>query len=161
MTGFLITWRGVSLRKLSQIAGRMISGSNRERSFKRVSAMLVNLSCLSQKVLDDRTERQRGKESQRPDDDDDADEQHDKKRSVGREGAQAFGHSFLSDERAGHRHRGNDHQETTRKHRQTETYVEPWRVRVQAGEGGTIVAGGATIRVENFTKAVRASVIER
>ena len=79
MTGFLITWRGVSLRKLSQIAGRMISGSNKERSFKRVSAMLVNLSCLSQKVFNDRTECQRREESQRPDDDDDADEQHDEK----------------------------------------------------------------------------------
>src|SRR5256886_11587112 len=159
MTGFLITWRGVSLRKLSQIAGRMISGSSKERSFKRVSAMLINLSCLSQKVLDDRTECERGEESQRPDDDDDADEQHDEKRSVGREGAQAFRHRFLTDERAGHRHRGNDHQETPSEHRQTETHVVPGRICVQAGKGGTIVARGAAISVENLTEPVRASVI--
>ena len=34
MTGFLITCCGTSLRKLSQTAGRTISGSNNERSFK-------------------------------------------------------------------------------------------------------------------------------
>src|SRR6266540_3898362 len=55
MTGFLITCCGASLRKLSQIAGLMISGSNNERSFKRVSAMLVNLSCIGQEMFDDRT----------------------------------------------------------------------------------------------------------
>src|SRR6266850_1970188 len=31
MTGFLIMWRGLSFLKLSQTAGTMISGSNRER----------------------------------------------------------------------------------------------------------------------------------
>ena len=47
MTGFLITCCGASLRKLSPTAGHTISGSKSERSLKRVSAMLVNLSCLS------------------------------------------------------------------------------------------------------------------
>src|ERR1044071_4656938 len=98
ITGFLITWRGASLRKLSHTAGPMISGSKSERSFRRVSAaMLVNLSCLSQKVFDDGPEGQSREESQRADDDDDADEQHHKQPPIGRKSAQTFGHGFLTD----------------------------------------------------------------
>jgi hypothetical protein len=73
MTGFLMTFWGASFRKLSQIAGRTISGSKSERSFKRVSAMSINLSCRGHKMFDDRPKRKRGEEGQRADDDNDTD----------------------------------------------------------------------------------------
>src|SRR5262245_50731101 len=65
MTGFLMTFCGASLRKLSHTAGRMISGSKSESSLFMESAILKDLSILSQKVLNNRTKRQGREEGQR------------------------------------------------------------------------------------------------
>ena len=98
MTGFFISVRGFSLRKLSHSArftiGRIEqrAGPSPPRAARpRVRGcwcfvcMLISSPQLLREALDDRSERERREERQRPDDHDDPVQQADEERLVGRE----------------------------------------------------------------------------
>src|SRR5450631_1234962 len=93
MTGFLASVMGLSLAKEARLARLTISGSKSGRARLRFFGIRdvvsetgggdVSILVPKQEMLDDGTERKRGEEGQRADDEDGSDQQSDKERAVG------------------------------------------------------------------------------
>src|SRR5215471_12825159 len=159
MTGFFATCAGVSLRKLSPMAGPRMVLSNSESCRVVTVAMSVDLALLSEEVLDDGAEREGGEEGESADDDDDAREQACEERPVGGEGAWTGRSDLLVHHAAGDRHDRDDHEEAAEEHRDGSRDVVEGVAR-EAGEGRAVVARLAREGVERFAQPVRAGVVE-
>ena len=112
-------------------------------------------------MFDDGSECERREEGETADDQDHADDEADEEAARGGEGSGGRRHRFLGGERAGDRHRRNDHPEAADQHRDGAGDVVEEDVAGEAGEGRTVVAGLRDVGVENFGEAVRPGIGHR
>src|SRR5580704_5080624 len=174
MTGFLASVFGLSLTKDSMVARRTISGSNSGRERLRLLGINDVLSVMrdgggdanaamlapEKEMLNEGAERKGGEEGQCAHDENGADQQPDKERTVGRKRSGCGGQLLLGGEAAGGCKQGNEKQEAAEEHSQAEREVVPGSVSGETGEGAAIVAGGADNRVKDFSKAMRTGIGE-
>src|SRR5215471_4418756 len=124
MTGLLISVRGSSLTKAWPIAGTTMAGSNsvvegvRLRSFEvSMTALRKSEQGIARQGLGDRAQDQRREEGEAAHDQDHADQEPDEQAPRGGKRAARGRYDLLLRERAGDRHRRNDHPEPTDQHR--------------------------------------------
>ena len=115
---------------------------------------------MHQQMLDDRTQRDAGKERQRADHDYGRHQQAHEERAMCRQRAGRCRHSLLRGQAARRRQRRNDEQEPPEQHREAERQVVPGRVGGDAGERAAVVPGAARVRIQNLAEAVRAAVVQ-
>src|SRR5579872_1036564 len=174
ITGFLAIVLGSSLAKAAPMAGSTIFGS----SIVATGMRLFNLTTGSMEVtpkkdrsergagihrqmLDDRAKRQRREESEAADDEDHADHEADEQTAGGREGAARGRNGFLPRQRAGHRHRRNDHEKPADEHRARKRQIVEERVRREPGKGRAVIASRRGVGVKHFGEAVRPGIVHR
>src|ERR1035437_7981448 len=162
MTGFFIIRAGFSLVKASTAARERIARSRREVGFVRVTVASPSeeLSGAHQEMLHDGAQRKGGEEREGADDQDHADEEHDEDRPVHGKGSDGLRHFLLRRKRSRDAQQGDDHQEAAEEHREAQGHVVEVRVRVQPGEGATVVPRGAREGVEDLGEPVRPRVVQ-
>src|ERR1700684_2761149 len=173
ITGFLAISLGSSLTKAEPIAGHTIFGSSMVATGIRLLAfcttsMEVTPSDRSEQgvgahrqVLDDRAERERREEGETADDEDDADDETDEQAPGCRQRAGRGWNRFLASERARHRHRRDDHEETADEHRASECQIIEERVAGEPAKRRAVIARCRRVGVEHFRKAVRTGIVHR
>ena len=148
-------------KKRGQIVGSRLGWRDFGRRHQSVGIELEQLSLMHQEMLDDRTQRERGKEGQRADDNDSAHQQPDEQRAV--RGKCSAGDRRLFSSPPGFRPRPAA--ECMNRKRPISMakpmrQVVPGRVRVDAAERAAVVAGAAGVGVQNFREAVRSAVVQ-
>src|SRR5579875_3520793 len=113
-----------------------------------------------QKVLDNGAEGKRREKGERADDNHDAHEQAHKKAAVSGQRAAGRRNMLLGRQAARHRQHRNDHQETAHEHGQADREIVPGRIGVQSCESAAVVSGSAGEGIQDFTEAMRPSVIQ-
>src|ERR1035437_7082254 len=113
-----------------------------------------------QEMRQDGAQRKGGEEREGADDQDHADEEHDEDRPVHGKGSDGLRHFLLRRKRSRDAQQGDDHQEAAEEHREAQGHVVEVRVRVQPGEGATVVPRGAREGVEDLGEPVRPRVVQ-
>src|SRR5665213_2018251 len=185
ITGFFTSVRGSSLRKAPHTAGtssarsssaigcrlrlktRLLGGS------ETIGEMLVMMvvpreTCCSRArigralghrdLLDHRPESDGGEIGEPADDEDDADQQADEERPLGREGAGRRRQELLLRQRPGDREQGDHEDEPAHEHRRRQRRIVEEGVGGDAGERAAVVAGGRGEGVEDLAEAVRPGI---
>src|SRR5262245_11187138 len=159
MTGLRTCMRGSSLRNESTSAPRTVVGSNSERALACVDMREGVLASGGQhQLLDDRSQRERRDEGERPNDDDDADQHRDEERRVRRERPGARRHELLPRQRAGDGERGDGEPVARHQQRDAAEQVVEGNVGVEAREGAAVVVAHGAEGVEDLAEPVRARV---
>src|SRR5215470_20401706 len=154
MTGFLAISRGSSLRKESAMARERIALSARDFFRICVTGSIFDASedfaGLQEQVLENRAETQSGKEGESAYDENRGDEQAAEESAGDGERADRFGDGLLFCEAAGDGDDGNDHEEAAEELSCGRGGVVPGCVGGETAEGGTVIAGGGDVGVENL-----------
>src|SRR5579875_733065 len=156
MTG-LRTWcRGSSFQTARRMARRTIAASRSGRALRWLADMRASVD--EHEVLDQRTERQRRQEGERPHDEHDADQQRDEERGVRGQRARPHGHELLLRERARDGERRDREPVARGEHLHPPEEVVEGGVGVEAGEGAAVVVPHRAERVEDLGEAVGSRV---
>src|SRR5579875_1924331 len=151
MTG-LRTWcRGSSFQ-----TARRMAASRSGRALRWLADMRASVD--EHEVLDQRTERQRRQEGERPHDEHDADQQRDEKRGVRGQRARPHGHELLLRERARDGERRDREPVARGEHLHPPEEVVEGGVGVEAGGGAAVVVPHRAERVEDLGEAVGSRV---
>src|SRR5262249_7265704 len=172
ITGFFTITRGSSLVKEARIAGPTILGSTSAETEARFCSFIVSMEVtptirsedgagVHREMFDDGPKRERREEGEAADDQDHADDQADEQSARGREGACRRRDRLLGGERAGDRHRRDDHEEAAHEHRGCAGEVVERDVAGETREGRTVIGGLRREGIEHLREAVRAGVGHR
>src|SRR5580693_4974404 len=182
ITGFFASVTGFSLKKDSLRAFPAISVSNNGRARASflgrrevrssvtggvmfgggivVDMGLEQLSLVHQIMLHDRSERKRGKERQRSNDNDSAYQQPNEQGPMRRKRSAGSGYSLLGGQAASGRQQRQQKQETADQHCQADGQVVPGRIGAETAKGAAIIRRSAGECVKHFGESVRSAIGE-
>ena len=160
MTGFRHRSRGSSLLKAPATADLMSPACQMVIFFSSMAASLKRPARAEQEMIEDRPQDKGGKERKGADNQHDRRQHPHEKRALRGERGRAHGDALFCGEGAGDGQGGQNGEEAAHEHAKTRGQVIEHRVRVEAGEGGAVVAGGGEKGVEYLREAVGTRVVE-